>query len=250
MRGLRFGVAGLLATGMVIVANAQFGQPGGGFGGFGQGPTGLVVNKAVQEEVKMTEEQVKKVGEWTKEFQKTAQKIREDKGVKFGGGGKGGGFGKVDEEMQKKINEANAEITKEAYKQLGDVLKKEQIDRVKQIERQRLGIRAFTSATVADALKLSATQKDSVKSIVADYDKDAKEVRDAANKDKKGGKGGFGGFGPLDAESQKKIDDAAKKYTSKIVADVLDDSQKKMWKDMIGEPFDLSKLIPMFPKKD
>src|SRR5262245_17741788 len=115
MRGLRFGVAGLLAAGMVIVANAQFGQPGGGFGGFG-GPTFLVTNKAVQEEIKASEDQVEKLSEWSKEFPKTSAKIYEDKGVKFGGGGGKGGFGKIDDEMRAKMTEANAEVSKEAYK--------------------------------------------------------------------------------------------------------------------------------------
>lgn len=262
MRGVRFGVAGLLAAGMMIVANAQFGQPGGGFGGFGQGPTFLVTNKAVQEDIKATEEQVTKLKDWSKAFQETAKKIREDKGVKFGGGGGKGGFGKVDEEMQKNIAEANAEISKVAYKELGDILKKEQVDRIHQIERQRLGIRAFTNAEVVDTLKLSASQKDSVKGITGDYDKEAKEIRDEAakagggNKGGKGGKGGaggkggFGGFGQLSPEAQAKLDKLGKEYISKIVADVLDDSQKKTWKGMIGDAFDLSKLTPMIPKKD
>jgi hypothetical protein len=32
--------------------------------------------------------------------------------------------------------------------------------------------------------------------------------------------------------------------------DVLDDSQKKTWKELVGEAFDTSKLQPTFGKKD
>ena len=42
----------------------------------------------------------------------------------------------------------NVLVSKEAYKQLGDILKKEQIDRLKQIEHQRMGVNAFTNAEV------------------------------------------------------------------------------------------------------
>jgi hypothetical protein len=231
MRGKRFAVAGFLVFGMVALVQAQ----PGGFGGFG-GPTFLVTNKAVQEDIKATEEQVTKLKTWAKDFKTTSDKLREDEGVKFTKGTK------IDEEMQAKINTANTKITAEAYKQLGDILKKEQVDRVKQIERQNMGIRAFTNAEVVDALKLTDAQKSSVKGITGDYTKESKEIRDEANKDKKGG------FF-LDPETQKKIAKVQKEYVGKIV-DVLDDTQKKTWKDMNGEAFDLTKLQFTFPKKD
>ncbi len=76
MRGMRFAVAGALACGIVALVQAQ---PGGGFGG--GGVTFLVSNKAVQEDIKASEEQVTKLKDWNKEFQKKAQEIRKDKGV-------------------------------------------------------------------------------------------------------------------------------------------------------------------------
>ena len=55
----RYFVAGsLLIVGMLAIVQAQ----PGGFGGFGGGgPTSLVTNKAVQEDLKMTEEQVREM---------------------------------------------------------------------------------------------------------------------------------------------------------------------------------------------
>ena len=56
-----------------------------------------------------------------------------------------------------------------------------------------------------------------------------------------GGKGGKGGFGGFDPETQRKIAKLEKEYLAKA-ADLLDDSQKKSWKEMVGAEFDLTKL--------
>jgi hypothetical protein len=229
----------LLVIGMIAMVQAQ---PGGGRGGFG-GPLFLVSNKAVQEDLKMTEEQVTKVNEWRMEFFGKIGEIYKDKGIEFGKGGFGKG---MSEEDRAKFAEAQAEVTKVAYKELGDVLKKEQIDRLKQIDRQQAGVYAFTNAEVVESLKLTDSQKTSVKGITGDYEKESREIRAEATKDLKGkggkgGKGGFGGFGRLDPEAQKKINKVQKEAIGKIV-DLLDDNQKKSWKEMVGAEFDLTKL--------
>ncbi len=231
-------IAVLLAGGMLAVVQAQ---PGRGFGGFG-GVTGLVRNKAVQEDLKMTDEQVTKVGEWAKEFGPKSMEIMKDKGVEFGGkGGKGGGFGKQTPEQLEKMAAANAEISKVAYKELGDILKKEQVDRLKQIDRQNTGVNAFTHEDVVEALKLTDSQKTSIKGLATDLGKDSAEIRTEAGF----GKGGGGGKGTFDpekmAEMNKKIQKAQKEYTAKAV-DLLTDDQKKTWKTLIGADFDLTKL--------
>ncbi|MBA4188494.1 MAG: hypothetical protein C0467_10860 [Planctomycetaceae bacterium] len=231
MRGMRFAVAGFLVVGMVSLAQAQF-RPGG----FGGGPTSLVTNKAVQEDLKLSEDQITKLKEWSTEFRKKSAEIMKDKGIDFGKGG----FGKIEPEMREKLDAANAEITKEAYKQLGEVLKKEQVERLKQISRQQMGANAFTNAEVVDALKLTAAQKDSVKGVTGDLQKETREI--------------FGEFtkGKFDVEkmqeNQKKVQKLQKEYIGKL-EDLLDDSQKKTWKEMKGEAFDLAKLQPQFPKK-
>lgn len=233
MRGLRFAVAGFLVVSMVSLSQAQF-RPGGFGGG---GVSGLVVNKAVQEDIKLSEEQVTKVKDWAKDFQKAAEKIRKDKGVEFGKGG----FGKIDEEMRKKMEEANAEINKVAYKELGELLKKDQVTRLQQIQRQQMGTNAFANAEVAEALKLTAAQKDSVKGLTGDLQKETREI--------------FGEFtkGKFDAEkfaeNQKKVAKLQKEYMGKM-EDLLDDKQKAAWKEMKGAEFDLTKLQFQFPKRE
>lgn len=225
MRGIRFALAGVLAVGMVAIVHAQ----GGGFGG---GPTFLVSNKAVQEDLKLTEEQATKLKDWGKEFGKKAQEIYKEKGVEFK-------FGtQPTPEQREKMAAATAEVNKLAYKELGDILKKEQVERVKQIARQQMNVRALTDAEVVAALKLSDSQKSTVKGITGDYDKEAAEIR-------KESKSKFG----LDDETRKKLTKLQKEAMGKFT-DALDDGQKTTWKGLIGESFDLSKLQFNFtPKK-
>lgn len=231
----RFVVAGLLGLAMVGLVQAQFGF-GGGFGG----PVALIANKAVQEELKLTEDQISKLREWGREFMKTSFEMMKEEGINFGGFGKKGGFGKFDEETMAKMTAFQAKLTKEAYKQLADVLKPEQIKRLKQIELQQQGLRAFSNPEVVEALKLTDSQKASIKGISGDLQKETREIFSEL--------GGFG-KGKLDperfAEVNKKIDKLTKEYMGKV-EEVLDDSQKKTWKEMIGEAFDTSKLRPGF----
>jgi hypothetical protein len=224
---MRFMVAGILAIGMVTLAQAQ---PGFGFG-FG-GVTNLVTNKAVQEDLKVSEEQTKKISEWAKEFKGKSDEIRKEKMKDVS-----------KDNFQEKNAEATAAINTEAYKELADVLKKEQINRLKQIHRQQMGLNAFTNTEVVDGLKLNDTQKTAVKTAISDFDKERREIfADAGIK-----KGMFDA--EKFAEAQKKIQKAQKDTTDKLVGS-LDDTQKKTWKEMIGEAFDLTKLTPAFPKKD
>jgi hypothetical protein len=229
----RFVVAGLLGLAMMGLVQAQFGFGGRG----GAGPLGLVNNKAVQEELKMSEEQISKLKDWARDFMKTSFEMMKEEGVTFGKGG----FGKLDEEMQAKIAAAQAKITKEAYKQLADVLKPEQIKRLKQIEIQQLGVRAFSTPEVVEALKLTDSQKASVKGISGDLQKETREIFSELG-------GGFG-KGKFDFEkfneANKKVQKLTKEYMSKI-DEILDESQKKTWKELTGEAFDLSKLQPGF----
>ena len=84
---------------------------------FGGGPTTLISAKAVQDDLKLSEDQVAKVKDWAKDFREKANEIRKDKGVEFGKGG--GNKGAFSPEMMEKMAAANAEISKVAYKELG-----------------------------------------------------------------------------------------------------------------------------------
>ena len=163
MRGMRFAVAGVLAVGMVSLAQAQFGRGGGLPIQF------MVTNKALQEELKVTEEQATKLKEWSTEFTKKSTEMYKEEGVEFTKGTK------FDDAMRAKMAAASIKVNKEAYKQLGDVLKKDQITRMKQIQTQQMGVNAFTNADVVETLKLTDSQKTSVKGITGDFQKEFTE---------------------------------------------------------------------------
>ncbi len=230
MRAIRFVMAGLLVTGLVVMAEAQ--QRGGfGGGGFGQGPAQLVVNETVQKDLKLTEEQIEKVKTWQKDFQ--AKQFE--------------GFAALKdlskEERMEKIPAIAAESRKTAYKDLAGVLKPEQVDRLKQIERQALGVQAFSDAETAAALKLTDSQKSKIKAITEEYQKDVREAGGGFGGGKGGGKGGF--------DKEKMAESAAKreKITKSALADIdeaLTADQRKTWKDLTGEVIDRSKLAPTF----
>jgi hypothetical protein len=234
MRGGRFAVAGALFAAGVTLVIAQQRQGGFGGGGFG-GPAVLVVNKAVQEDIKATEDQVEKLKAWSKDY--TAKQFE---GLKE----RFSGLKDLsDEERAKKVAEMTAESNKEVYKQLGEVLKPEQIKRIKQIDIQNAGVRAFTRADVVEALKLTDDQKSTVKGLSDEYAKDSREIRTEAGFGGGAGKGkGAGGFDATKmAEMNKKIAKLQKETVEKI-SEKLTADQVKTWKELTGDAFDTSKL--------
>jgi hypothetical protein len=242
MRFARALMGGLLAAGLVTMLGAQPGGLGGGFGG-GQGnPTTLVLNKAVQDELKMTDEQVTKIRDMGKDFFTKRFEILKEEGIEFGKGG-------FSPEMQEKLAAANAKANKAAYKDLEGILKPDQITRLKQIGVQASGVLAFQDPEVADGLKLTAQQKGSIKGIVADFQRDQREIFGGGGGKGKGKGGGKGGFDPEKmAATQAKVQKLQKEALAKV-QDLLNDDQKKTWTTLAGAPFDTAKLVPAFPKK-
>lgn len=170
-------VAVLLSLGVVAVVESQ--QPqrppfGGGFGGGGQGnPLSLIQNPAVQKELNLSEEQLKK----------------------------------LPEAVQRAIAE---------------VLEPKQAKRLKQIQLQQRGTQALSDPKVANALKLSETQRDKIASIQESSRKEMAELF------KDGGREGFQKIGALRKETQEKVQN------------VLSDDQRTAWKEMLGEELKLS----------
>jgi Spy/CpxP family protein refolding chaperone len=202
----------VLAFGMVLAlvgtAAAQRGG-GGGFGGIGM----LLNNKSVQEELKLNDDQVQKVRQIAKEArEKHAEEFKEAQGD----------FGKI-REIAKAMND---EIEKGAK----DVLTPEQMKRLQQIELQQRGADAFTDEKVQEKLKLTDDQKEKVKTITEDARKEAKEIFANAGEDREGARKKFA---------------ALRKETMGKVTEVLTDEQKKTWKEMVGEPFE----VKFEPKK-
>src|SRR5262249_36786108 len=125
---LVLGVAALLAG----PAWAQGRRGGGGFGG----PAMLLRNKSVQQEIKLTDEQVKKVNDLIKGIE---EKHKDDMEAARGLEG---------QERFQKMGEINRAIGEELMKSAPDVLQPEQIKRFKQISLQTQGARAFNNEEV------------------------------------------------------------------------------------------------------
>jgi len=132
---------------IALVASPALAQrPGfGAGGGFGGAPTGtaLLRNRSVQEELKMKEDQVKKLDD-------TEKVLRE-------------------------------KIKEETYKALATVLDADQMKRFKQIEFQQgvrtRGAELFTEASFAKDLGLTAEQKEKIATINEDFRKEMREAQ-------------------------------------------------------------------------
>jgi hypothetical protein len=198
-----------LAAALVIVAlasshaSAQQPQrrPGGG-GGFGANPMMLLGQESVQQELKMTEDQIAKV----KEHQQKAA------------GNFGALAGLTPEERQKKFQE----MAQENEKFLGDVLKPEQKKRLDQIVLQQRGGDALTDPKVQQTLGITDDQKEKIKSIQDDLRKTMGELRASAGGDRQ--------------EMAKKMQEMRTANNDKLLK-LLTDDQKKKFDEMTGPKF-------------
>jgi Spy/CpxP family protein refolding chaperone len=196
------------------------GQPGGGFGGRGMmGGGGLAMylgNPGVQEELKITDDQKKtiqeKQGEMREKMQDTFAKLREAS----------------PEERQEMMKKVSAESTK----MVKGVLKPEQYTRLQQIYWQNNVLTALTTDEDAEKkLNLTADQKEKLKGINEEMQKDRRELMQEAQ-----GGGGFQAIQPKMA--------ALTKETNTKAAGVLTDAQKKTWKEMVGAPYEVKMQAP------
>lgn len=196
------GVAALVA----LPALGQFG-PGRGPGGGGAGM--LLGNKGVQKELKLSDEQIKKIDEFT---QKNGEKMRE-------------AFQAGDRE---KTQEIMKEIATESQKFIKDNLNADQQKRIKQIQRQTMRAAAFNDEETAKELKLTDEQKDDIKKLNDDLGSQVRELRQG-----------------VDFQDQEKMQEIRKKSDSlqkevmEKIAKMLTPDQKKAWKELTGEPFEV-----------
>jgi hypothetical protein len=177
------------------------GQRRGGPGGMISGVF-LLGQKSVQQELKLTEEQVKKITE-------AGEKMRSEFGNLQGLEG---------DERAKKIQE----LREESRKTVAGILSKDQAKRFKQISLQVQGLRAVGNPEVAKELKITDDQKEKVKELQQQAGQDIRKIfEDAA-----------GDF----AAARKKIDEYNKGFNEKVLK-LLTDEQKTKWKELTGKPF-------------
>jgi hypothetical protein len=189
------------------------GGRGGGFGG--PGLAGLIRNEGVQKELGLTSDQTQKAEE---AVQKVSEKYQDERATLRD---------LSPEERREKMTALNTKINDESLKALHDVLKPEQLKRLKQVELQQRGPDALTDPEIQSKLNLTSDQKSKIKTIAADYAAERGQLF-------QGARGGGGDF----QEAQKKMT-AMRKATMEKISDVLTSAQKETWKEMTGTPFEV-----------
>jgi Spy/CpxP family protein refolding chaperone len=201
----------LLAVCLLVVGPAVAQPPGGGRGGNILGM--LADNKQLQDELKLTADQIEKI-------KAAMEKVRADLKDDFAKLGRDSGASREERmEAGKKVREATE-------KALADILKPDQTKRIEQIHLQMAGIRMYTEKKVQDALKLTDEQKEKIKTIADDTEKKGRELFEAAGDDRRA--------------AFEKIQ-ALRKEAMESITKTLTDEQKKAVKDLTGEPFQLQR---------
>ena len=192
---------------MAVPASAQQGRGGRGFGG---GGAALLSNKSVQKELKVTDEQAEKLNTFAREMM---EKQREE-------------FQANRDLSQEERREKSRARTRaaELVKGMGEILKPEQVKRFEQIQLQQSGAGAFSSPRVQEGLKLTDDQKTKLREINEESGQAMREAFQDSQSDREG--------------AMKKFAELRKQATEKAVG-VLTDEQKKTWKEMTGEPFEV-----------
>ena len=199
-----FGLAACLST---STANAQ-GPGGRGMGG----GLGLLSNKSVQKELKLTDDQIEKAkAAATEQREKVMEKFQELRDLEPA-------------EQQVKRTALMKEMATDSKKVTDALLKPEQAKRFVQISLQTQGVGAFMDEATQAKLKMTDEQKNKLKDIGEESGKQMMELREMFQSDRDG--------------AMKKGAEIRKATTEKATA-VLTADQKATWKEMTGEPFTL-----------
>jgi hypothetical protein len=164
-------------------------------------PVMLLGQKSVQEELKLSGDQIKKAEELAAKQRETLQSLRdldqEERGKKM-----------------QEINQAN-------QKSLAEILKPNQVKRLRQISLQLAGAQAFNNPEVAAELKLTDDQKEKIREIRQQTNQQAQSIRENTS-DR--------------TEARQKVEQLNKSTAGKVIG-LLTAEQKEKWKELIGEPF-------------
>lgn len=201
-------LAAAVAAAALLAAPVLTQPPGGPFGGGMRGGAGMLLgNSGVQQELKLDKDQKEKVTEFLKKQREKMQGL-------FQPGGD-----------REKFQEAMKEAAAETDKFIKDTLKPEQQKRLKQIQRQQAGVAAFSDEDVQKALKLTDEQKDDIKKVAEETQKNVQELFQGGDREK---------F----RENMQKARAMNKEAAEKVVK-MLTPEQQKAWKEMIGEPYEV-----------
>jgi hypothetical protein len=172
----------------------------------------LIHNQSVQEELKLTKDQVQKIQSIP---QKTLEKHQKDMTA----------LRKEGQTLYEKQRKLSTGRTEDTAKAMVDLLKPEQVKRLKEIETQARGLEAFSDASIQKTLALTDEQKDAIKTLSRELAQTVGKLRSEAFRDPKK-------YPTL----QDDIAAATKEAEGKVVAKMTAD-QKKSWKKMAGDAF-------------
>jgi hypothetical protein len=202
-----------LAFGLVaVLAGPVMAQGRGGFGGGMGGPINLLGNPSVQKELKLDDSQVEKATALATATREKMMGLRDQLTDLQG------------QERMTKQAELAKPINEEAMKTAHAFLKPEQTKRLHEIELQQRGANALSDPVIAKKLGVTEEQASKVKTILADSQAEMQEIRQSAGND-------FQAAMP-------KIQALRKETNTKVMA-LMTDDQKKTWKELTGEPFEV-----------
>jgi hypothetical protein len=196
-----------------VLAQFRFG------GGFNVPLSGdmLLLNKSVQDQLKLTADQKKAVAEIGKQQADTRTKMFE-------------AFKDMDKDKAMEIAKKGSEETAKSVKKLRESLSSEQAKRFAECEVQAAAsqndVNIFKIERIAKALKLSDDQQKTIKETLSDLAKDVKEVEDE-------NKGDFKKAKATGEKVRSLRKDAYEKITKSF-----SESQKKALADLGGEKFE------------
>jgi hypothetical protein len=178
-------------------------------------------NRSVQADLKLSAEQVEKLlklpAEVSARHREEAARITE-----------------LMEKYQAKANALNKAVAAETKKALArvvaDILTPEQLKRLRQIEVQQLGLKAFSDAEVQKALKLTGEQTKDFQAISEQLSKDIVKARQEAGSD-------FRNRFELNTKTTALNKEAMDKMVSRLT-----EEQKKTWKELNGAPFQMTRF--------
>ena len=180
----------------------------------GLGPQFMVFRDKVQERLKVSDDQKKKLQEPLEGFIKEMTEVFQSlDGVK-------------PEEREKKIVPYRQKAHEKLAALLKETLKEEQLKQLRQLVLQQEGLFALGHPEVMAELKVTDEQKKQFMSVVEELQKKIEPLIQEAQS------------GGNPEEIRPKVMKLHKQYGGKIEA-ILSDAQKKQWKKMLGEPFDL-----------
>jgi hypothetical protein len=172
----------------------------------------LLQNESVQKELKITPEQDKKFRQVARQFEQEHKeeiaRARQAKDIR-------------------KLLELHHEALQTMDKAMEDVLTPGQLERLAQIEVQAQGVRALMRTEIQKKLAMSDRQRGEMRSVYEAMEKEVKAVLDKPPRDRR--------QADEVARKVRKVHDDARERAEAL----LKEEQRKTWKELVGEPFEL-----------